>query len=269
MLAAKFQVWKPFNAQKSTKCRLKRTSFLCEARRLSRQDPELLKHTNKITPCYSLTAWTASLASIHRSRKESELLLCGASLPTRALGVCEYRWLRRLPGMEESTFLSIMGQPFQQESSLQTIRWSRTIPTGKFSTNYKVKQMSSLGKEVECILAIVTRVLLKPSSPLPLSLWSSLPQKRFHERLVADTCIHLFVLRGLQGLQDWQSFQEGNFNILTTARMHTTSLLEETKWSLRDLWQATVDSDTACSPSHSAVYPWCTSLMKMECLLQS
>ena len=61
---------------------LKRTSFLRDARRLERQDPELLQHANKkITSHCSLPAWkencfqryeTASLASIQRAHKQQQ-----------------------------------------------------------------------------------------------------------------------------------------------------------------------------------------------------
>ena len=41
----------------TTKCRLNRTSFLRDARRLERQDPKLLQHVNKISSHCSWPAW--------------------------------------------------------------------------------------------------------------------------------------------------------------------------------------------------------------------
>jgi ribonuclease HI len=149
--AAKFKRMKnhPINKRMSepTKCRLKRSSFVHNARRLERQDPELLQQGNKQIPTHSsVPAWRRDRFPEVRETIPGILPKGTQSEPERkalALDHMEQAYPKVLwtyaytDGSAEEATRNGGGGIFLTLKDGTHVR--QAIPTGKFSTNYKAE----------------------------------------------------------------------------------------------------------------------------------
>ncbi|XP_070181840.1 uncharacterized protein [Littorina saxatilis] len=150
-LAAKFKRMQnhPMHKRMSepTKCRLKRSSFVHNVRRLERQDPELMQQGNRIIPTHStVPAWKReqfpevreSIPGILRKGIQTEAERKAVTLDHIDHVYPKEHWTHTYTdgSAEDATRNGGGGIVIKLKDERQL---QQAIPTGKFSTNYKAE----------------------------------------------------------------------------------------------------------------------------------